>query len=109
MKKIVLLSSTVIGLLVSLAWVCIAETGSRIVPTVVSRVGAVPRVVADTLTARVCHWNSLETKKDSSRYRKEILDGNTPDLAQLEIHASVLDPGMAPHPAHSHAGLWKNC
>jgi (S)-ureidoglycine aminohydrolase len=95
MKKTILLSSTGMGLLVSLAWVCIAQRGS----------GLVPPVVADTLTARVCHWNDLETKKDSSRYRKEILDGSTPDLAQLEIHASTLEPGMAPHPPHSHTDM----
>jgi (S)-ureidoglycine aminohydrolase len=59
----------------------------------------------DTLTARVCHWDSLATAKDSSRDRKEILDGRTPDLEILEIHASTLDPGMAPHPPHSHADM----
>jgi (S)-ureidoglycine aminohydrolase len=59
----------------------------------------------DTLTARVCHWNSLETKKDSSRDRKEILEGRTPDLSMLEIHASTLGPGMAPHPPHTHSDM----
>jgi (S)-ureidoglycine aminohydrolase len=59
----------------------------------------------DTLTARVCSWIALETKKDSSRDRKEILEGRTPDLTLLEIHASTLDPGMAPHPPHSHADM----
>ena len=60
---------------------------------------------SDTLTARVCTWNSLETKKDSSRDRKEILEGRTPDLTLLEIHASTLDPGKAPHPPHSHTDM----
>lgn len=65
-----------------------------------------PAVAAtDTLTARVCRWNSLETKKDSSRDRKEILEGSTPDLISLEIHASTLEPGKAPHPPHSHADM----
>ena len=61
--------------------------------------------VTDTLTARVCRWNSIGTKKDSSRDRREILDGSTPDLVSLEIHASTLEPGKAPHPPHSHADL----
>jgi len=57
----------------------------------------------DTLSAKVYSWNSLDIKKDSSRDRAQILDGGTYDLANLEIHASTLDPGKAPHPPHSHA------
>jgi quercetin dioxygenase-like cupin family protein len=60
---------------------------------------------SDTLTARVYHFDSLETKKDSSRDRKQILDGRTPDLRSLEIHVSTLDPGKAPHPPHSHKDM----
>ncbi len=51
---------------------------------------------SDTLTARVIHFESLETKKDSSRDRKQILDGHTPDLRSLEIHVSTLAPGKRP-------------
>jgi (S)-ureidoglycine aminohydrolase len=53
----------------------------------------------------VYHFESLETKKDSSRDRKQILDGRTPDLRSLEIHVSTLDPGKAPHPPHSHKDM----
>jgi predicted alpha/beta superfamily hydrolase/quercetin dioxygenase-like cupin family protein len=61
--------------------------------------------LSDTLTGRVVHWADLEAKQDSSRDRREIVDGRTHDLASLEIHASTLDPGKAPHPPHSHAEM----
>jgi (S)-ureidoglycine aminohydrolase len=93
MKKNILPAALGLGLLVCVAWAGITATID------------VRPSIADTLTARVCRWNDLGTKKDSSRDRKEILDGSTPDLAQLEIHASTLEPGMAPHPPHSHADM----
>ncbi|MDP4259211.1 MAG: cupin domain-containing protein [Bacteroidota bacterium] len=61
--------------------------------------------LSDTLTGRVVHWADLRAKQDSSRDRREILDGRTHDLASLEIHASTLDPGKAPHPPHEHADI----
>jgi (S)-ureidoglycine aminohydrolase len=68
---------------------------------------AAPALMAqtDTLTARVYTWDNLKPEKDSSRDRRQLLDGNTPDLAQLEIHASTLEPGKAPHPPHTHADM----
>lgn len=56
----------------------------------------------DTVVSRVYTWSSLEVKKDSSRDRSQVLEGSTSHLANLEIHASTLDPGKAPHPPHAH-------
>jgi predicted alpha/beta superfamily hydrolase/quercetin dioxygenase-like cupin family protein len=66
---------------------------------------ASPQPTSDTLTGRVYHWAELDAKKDSSRDRREIVDGRTHDLNSLEIHASTLDPGKAPHPPHKHADM----
>jgi (S)-ureidoglycine aminohydrolase len=50
----------------------------------------------------VYRWNDLKVEKEASRERRPILKGSTTDLAHLEIHASTLAPGKAPHPAHTH-------
>ncbi len=111
MKNNVLLPMTGLTLLAFLALVCMAAMRSSVIRADGSRTALspgmtfLPASIADTLTARVCRWNSLETKRDSSRDRKEILEGGTPDLSMLEIHASTLEPGMAPHPPHSHADM----
>jgi (S)-ureidoglycine aminohydrolase len=60
---------------------------------------------ADTLTAHVYAWDNLKPEKDSGSLRRQLLDGHTPDLAGLEIHASTLSPGKAPHPPHTHADM----
>jgi len=90
-------------LLSLLLWTFVPHSSTR--PADPTQRHHAPAIPADTLTARVCRWNSLETKKDSSRDRKEILEGSTPDLTLLEIHASTLEPGMAPHLPHSHADM----
>ncbi|HZE84544.1 MAG TPA: cupin domain-containing protein [Puia sp.] len=60
---------------------------------------------ADTLRAHVYSWKSLDPQKDSSRDRRQFLDGSTHDLANLEIHASTIDPGKVAHPPHTHADM----
>ena len=57
----------------------------------------------DTLLSGVYHWNALEPIKEDTRLRRQVLDGKTFALANLEIHASTLEPGKAPHPPHVHA------
>ena len=57
----------------------------------------------DSLLSNVYYWNKFEPKKEDTRVRRQILDGKTFALDYLEIHASTLEPGKAPHPPHLHA------
>ena len=50
----------------------------------------------------VYRWNDLKVEKETSRERRPILQGSTTDLENLEIHATTLAPGKAPHPSHAH-------
>ena len=50
----------------------------------------------------VYRWNDLKVEKEASRERRAILQGSTTDLENLEIHATTLAPGKAPHPSHTH-------
>lgn len=56
----------------------------------------------DSLPPVAYAWDQLEAMKDSSRVRRQILLGSTTSLAKLEVHASTVAAGKAPHPAHVH-------
>lgn len=56
----------------------------------------------DSLEPKVYSWNKLEVVKEDTRVRKQILEGGTTSLFNLEVHASILEPGKAPHPPHTH-------
>lgn len=57
---------------------------------------------ADSIRSAVYAWNSLQPKKDKTSISRQIFKGNTLDLAYFEMHATTLQPAMAPHPAHTH-------
>lgn len=57
----------------------------------------------DTLPARVYQLDQLQAIQDSSRHRVQIMDGPTSVLAGLEMHLTLLEPGKAAHPPHTHA------
>jgi len=56
----------------------------------------------DTLLSGVYSWNRLEPQKEDTRVGRQILEGKTFALSDLEVHASTLEPGKAPHPPHVH-------
>jgi (S)-ureidoglycine aminohydrolase len=56
----------------------------------------------DTLLSGVYSWNTLNPEKEDTRVRRQVLEGKTFALSDLEIHASTLEPGKAPHPPHTH-------
>ena len=56
----------------------------------------------DSLISNVYNWKKLETKKEDTRVRRQVLEGKTFALDYFEIHASTLEPGKAPHPPHVH-------
>jgi (S)-ureidoglycine aminohydrolase len=60
---------------------------------------------SDSLLSHVYNWSSLVVKNDSSRDRRQVLEGKTHSLAYLEVHASTLEAGKAPHPPHTHADM----
>jgi (S)-ureidoglycine aminohydrolase len=57
----------------------------------------------DSLPSTVYHIKQLPVQKDSSRNRIQIMDGATPYLTNLEVHITILEPGMSAHPPHTHA------
>jgi (S)-ureidoglycine aminohydrolase len=57
----------------------------------------------DSILSGVYYWNKLEPIKEDTRIRRQVLEGKTFALENLEIHASTLEPGKAPHPPHAHA------
>jgi (S)-ureidoglycine aminohydrolase len=56
----------------------------------------------DSLLSRVYSWKELSVQKDSSRDRRQVLEGKTHCLLYMEVHTSTLEPGKAPHPPHVH-------
>jgi len=57
----------------------------------------------DSLLSAVYYWNKLEPIKEDTRVRRQVLDGKTLALENLEVHTSTLEAGKAPHPPHTHA------
>ena len=56
----------------------------------------------DSLFSNVYYWNKLETKREDTRVRRQVLEGKTFASSYFEIHASTIAPGNAPHPPHVH-------
>lgn len=53
--------------------------------------------------SKVYQWEDLTVVQEATRERRQILKGSTTDLSSLEIHASTLQPGKAPHSSHTHS------
>jgi (S)-ureidoglycine aminohydrolase len=62
------------------------------------------KILAQTqpVSSQVIHFKDLQIVKEETRDRRQLLDGVTTDLANLEIHTSTLQPGKSPHPSHTH-------
>lgn len=59
----------------------------------------------DSLPPRVYEFNKLETVKEETRLRKQVLEGSTTSLSHFEVHTSTIPPGKAAHPPHVHDDL----
>jgi (S)-ureidoglycine aminohydrolase len=57
----------------------------------------------DSLPSMVYSWNGSKTEATATGERKAILEGSSSHLSNLEIHATTIAPGKAPHAAHQHA------
>jgi (S)-ureidoglycine aminohydrolase len=56
----------------------------------------------DSLSPRVYEFNKLETVKEETRLRKQVLEGSTTALSHFEVHSSTIPPGKSAHPPHVH-------
>lgn len=56
----------------------------------------------DSLSPRVYEYALLETIKEETRLRKQILEGSTTSLSHFEVHSSTIPPGKSAHPPHVH-------
>jgi (S)-ureidoglycine aminohydrolase len=54
------------------------------------------------VVSRAYQWDDLKPVKEETRVRRQILTGETSSLSKLEVHASTLEPGKAPHNSHTH-------
>ena len=56
----------------------------------------------DSIKSAVYALNKIQPKKEKTSTSRQIFRGNTLDLAYFEMHTTTLEPGQAPHPAHTH-------
>lgn len=57
----------------------------------------------DSVKSTVYSWKNLKPVKEETRERRQVLEGYTTHLQNLEIHTTTLEPGQSPHPPHVHA------
>ncbi|XOV95081.1 MAG: cupin domain-containing protein [Bacteroidota bacterium] len=55
--------------------------------------------------SKVYHWEELPTKKGKDRESRKILEGTSPHLDYLEIHATTQYAGAAPSNAHANEDI----
>lgn len=65
----------------------------------------IPGSEFEKIPTTVYDWNKLEVVKTNSGERRQIIEGKTTVLNYLEIHATTLNPGKAPHGSHVHADM----
>lgn len=56
----------------------------------------------DSLPSHVFNLTDLKIEKDSSRNRMQMMNGYTTSLSNFEVHLTILEPGKAAHPPHTH-------
>lgn len=63
---------------------------------------AVDSLIETKLDSKVHIWSELPVESKKTGERRHILKGSTTHLHAFEIHATTLDPNLAPHPGHVH-------
>jgi (S)-ureidoglycine aminohydrolase len=58
---------------------------------------------ADSVKTWVYSWKNLKPVKEETRERRQVFQGYTHSLQDLEIHVTTIEPGKSPHPPHVHA------
>lgn len=64
--------------------------------------GAQAAAAPGKMGSRVIEWDKLEFKPSKVGGRRDVLDSPTTTLVKFECHVTTLNPGEAPHGAHSH-------
>jgi len=54
------------------------------------------------VSSAVFSWDALAVKPTKIGERREVFDGPTRTLGNLECHVTTVNPGEAPHAAHRH-------
>jgi len=54
------------------------------------------------MQSAVLDWNSVPEEKTETGSVRSFFKAPTPTLDQLDVHATTLGPGQAPHPPHQH-------
>src|SRR5215475_8791458 len=52
--------------------------------------------------SQIFQWNDLEARSTEVSTVRNAFDAPTATLADFSCHATTLNPGKAPHPAHRH-------
>ena len=55
-----------------------------------------------TMKSTVVDWTKLEAKPTKTGFRRELFDGPTATLNNLEGHITTINPGEVPHAPHRH-------
>lgn len=70
--------------------------------TAMSTAGQAPDAQPKPILSDVYTWKTLPVEKRPGSEKRSILEGSGPVLANLEIHATTIEPGTAPHAPHKH-------
>jgi quercetin dioxygenase-like cupin family protein len=65
-------------------------------------VTGVVRSQQPVLGSTAFEWDSVAVKSSATGATRSFFRAATPTLDELEIHATTLNPGAAPHPPHRH-------
>ncbi len=60
-------------------------------------------IIAQNLSevqAQIIHWDSLPTKTEKGRTRRLLVEGTTTHLKHFRVHATTVEAGIPPNPAH---------
>ena len=58
--------------------------------------------ITPVMKSSVFEWDKLKAESKPSGARRQVFDGRTATLDQLECHVTTLNPGQSPHPGHQH-------
>ena len=69
---------------------------------VATAAGQTPSPQTKPIKSDVYTWKNLQVEKREKSERRQIVDGGSAVLPNLEIHATTLDPQSGPQPKHRH-------
>jgi len=76
-----------------------AALGASLAPVASAQSAPAPKA---PVASAVFAWDALAVRPTKVGARRDVLDGPTRTLANLECHVTTVNPGEAPHAAHRH-------